>query len=44
MTREEVVEYCPEWMILAYSIGNSLVRAAREVMQGSPGPYVWGGR
>jgi formate C-acetyltransferase/benzylsuccinate synthase len=41
MTRDEVVELCAEWMIVAYSIGNALARAAREVMQGSPGPYVW---
>ncbi|MDY6857403.1 MAG: pyruvate formate lyase family protein [Thermodesulfobacteriota bacterium] len=41
MTRDEVIEYCAEWMISAYSIGKSWVRVGREVLQGSPGPYVW---
>ena len=41
MTRDEVVELCAEWMILAYGVGRSFARGAREVMQGSPGPYVW---
>ncbi|MDY6854794.1 MAG: pyruvate formate lyase family protein [Thermodesulfobacteriota bacterium] len=41
MTRDEVVELCAEWMIAASSIGKAWVRAGREGMQGSPGPYVW---
>jgi len=41
LTRDEVIEYCGEWMILAYSISRSLIRIGREAMQGSPGPYVW---
>jgi len=41
MTRDEVVEYCGEWMILAFSIGKSWARVGREAIQGSPGPYVW---
>ena len=41
MTREEVVEYCAEWMILASSFGRAVLRAGREALQGNPGPYVW---
>ena len=41
MTRDEVVEYCAEWMISAYGIGRAIVRLGREGLQGSPGPYVW---
>ena len=41
MTRDEVVELCAEWMIVAYGIGKAWVRVGREAMQGSPGPYVW---
>ncbi|MDY6854150.1 MAG: pyruvate formate lyase family protein [Thermodesulfobacteriota bacterium] len=41
MTRDEAVEYCAEWMMAAYSIGKTWFRAAREALQGSPGPYVW---
>jgi len=41
MTRDEAIELCAEWMILAYSIGKSWARGGREAMQGSPGPYVW---
>ncbi|MDY6966533.1 MAG: pyruvate formate lyase family protein [Halobacteriota archaeon] len=41
LTREEVIEYCAEWMMAAYSIGKSWIRGGREVLQGSPGPYVW---
>jgi formate C-acetyltransferase/benzylsuccinate synthase len=41
LTREDVVEYCAEWMIAAYSIGKTWVRVGREALQGSPGPYVW---
>jgi len=41
LTREEVIEYCGEWMILAYGVGKSWLRQGREGLQGSPGPYVW---
>ncbi|MDY6856577.1 MAG: pyruvate formate lyase family protein [Thermodesulfobacteriota bacterium] len=41
LTRDEVIEYCAEWMMAAYAIGKTWPRAAREVLQGSPGPYVW---
>jgi len=41
LTRDEVIEYCAEWMIMAYSFGKAYIRFGREVMQGSPGPYVW---
>ena len=41
MTRDEVVELCAEWMLAAYSIGKAWLRGGREVLQGSPGPYVW---
>ena len=41
LTREEVVQLCGEWMIAAYSVGKTWFRAGREVLQGSPGPYVW---
>ncbi|MDY6932747.1 MAG: pyruvate formate lyase family protein [Spirochaetota bacterium] len=41
LSREDVIDYCSEWMITAYSIGKSWLRAGREVLQGSPGPYVW---
>ncbi|MDY6856578.1 MAG: pyruvate formate lyase family protein [Thermodesulfobacteriota bacterium] len=41
MTRDEVIEYCAEWMMEAYSIGKSWARVGREALQGSPGPYVW---
>ncbi|MDY6934120.1 MAG: pyruvate formate lyase family protein [Spirochaetota bacterium] len=41
LTRDEVVEYCAEWMIAGYTIGKSWLRGGREVLQGSPGPYVW---
>jgi formate C-acetyltransferase/benzylsuccinate synthase len=41
MTRDEVVEYCAEWMMIAYGIGRAVLRVGREFLQGSPGPYVW---
>jgi len=41
MTREEVVEYCGEWMITAYGFGRAILRVGREGIQGSPGPWVW---
>ena len=41
MTRDEVVELCAEWMITAYGFGKTWLRAGREGIQGSPGPYVW---
>jgi formate C-acetyltransferase/benzylsuccinate synthase len=41
LTRDEVIEYCAEWMMAAYSIGKTWLRLGREGMQGSPGPYVW---
>jgi formate C-acetyltransferase/benzylsuccinate synthase len=41
MTREDVVEYCMEWMIRAYEVGKTWLRFGREAMQGTPGPYVW---
>ncbi|MDY6855302.1 MAG: pyruvate formate lyase family protein [Thermodesulfobacteriota bacterium] len=41
LTRDEVIEYCAEWMIAAYSIGKTWPRLGREGLQGSPGPYVW---
>jgi formate C-acetyltransferase/benzylsuccinate synthase len=41
MTREDVVEYCAEWMIAAYGVGRAIIRIGREGLQGSPGPYVW---
>ena len=41
LTREDVVEYCGEWMIAAFSIGKTWLRMGREGLQGSPGPYVW---
>jgi formate C-acetyltransferase/benzylsuccinate synthase len=41
MTRDEAVEYCAEWMMAAYSVGKTWLRAGREGLQGSPGPYVW---
>jgi len=41
LTRDEVIEYCGEWMILAYGVSRPILRIGREGMQGSPGPYVW---
>ncbi len=41
MTRDEVVEYCAEWMIAAYGFGRAYLRVGREALQGTPGPYVW---
>jgi len=41
ITRDEVIEYCAEWMITAYGVGRQILRFGREAMQGSPGPYVW---
>lgn len=41
LSREDMVDYCAEWMILAYSIGKAWLRLGREALQGSPGPYVW---
>ncbi|PJC73794.1 MAG: formate acetyltransferase, partial [Syntrophobacterales bacterium CG_4_8_14_3_um_filter_49_14] len=41
LTRDEAVEYCGEWMIAAFTIGKIWLRFGREVLQGSPGPYVW---
>jgi formate C-acetyltransferase/benzylsuccinate synthase len=41
MTRDEAVEYCAEWQMAAYSVGKTWIRAGREGLQGSPGPYVW---
>jgi len=41
ITRDEVIEYCAEWMITAYGVGRQVLRFGREAMQGSPGPYVW---
>jgi len=41
MTREDVVEYCAEWMVTAFGFGRHIPRAGREAIQGNPGPYVW---
>jgi len=41
MTREEVIEYCAEWMIVAFGFGRHIPRIGREAIQGNPGPYVW---
>ncbi|MDY6853723.1 MAG: pyruvate formate lyase family protein [Thermodesulfobacteriota bacterium] len=41
LTRDDVIEYCAEWMIMAYTIGKTWPRIGREALQGSPGPYVW---
>jgi len=41
ITRKEAIEYCGEWMLLAFTIGRAIVRIGREGIQGSPGPYVW---
>ncbi|MDY6854795.1 MAG: pyruvate formate lyase family protein [Thermodesulfobacteriota bacterium] len=41
ISRDEVVELCAEWMIAAYGFGRSALRAGREALQGTPGPYVW---
>ncbi|MDY6844572.1 MAG: pyruvate formate lyase family protein, partial [Thermodesulfobacteriota bacterium] len=41
MSKEDVIELCAEWMFKAYEIGKVWGRYGREVLQGSPGPYVW---
>ncbi|MDY6843570.1 MAG: pyruvate formate lyase family protein, partial [Thermodesulfobacteriota bacterium] len=41
MTQDDVVELCAEWLLKAYEIGKAWARVGREVLQGSPGPYVW---
>ncbi|PIP09001.1 MAG: formate acetyltransferase, partial [Syntrophobacteraceae bacterium CG23_combo_of_CG06-09_8_20_14_all_50_8] len=41
MTRDEVVEYCAEWLIAAFQFGRHIIRIGREGLQGTPGPYVW---
>ncbi|MDY6844909.1 MAG: pyruvate formate lyase family protein, partial [Thermodesulfobacteriota bacterium] len=41
ITREEAVEYCADWLLNAFTHGKCLSRAGRELLQGTPGPYVW---
>ncbi|MDY6856843.1 MAG: pyruvate formate lyase family protein [Thermodesulfobacteriota bacterium] len=41
LTKDEVVEYCAEWMISAFGFARAVLRGGREALQGTPGPYVW---
>ena len=41
LTKDDVVEYCAEWMISAFGFARAVLRGGREALQGTPGPYVW---